>query len=98
MELDLYFSYTVESISEDKGVIIRVQLERIDPQGKAIKTFYDRRIQIKLPPVGEPVDYAFKIVDENFETPPLHFKLVVLEGFRPDNLILATALLPTPTS
>lgn len=98
VEPNLSMTYTVESFSEDKGVIIRVQLERINSQGTAIKTFFDRRIQIKLSPVGEPVDYAFKMVGENFETPPVHFKFVVLERSGSDNLILATALSPTPSS
>jgi hypothetical protein len=93
-----FLTYTVESISKDKGVIIRVQHELFNSQGQVIKSLYDQRIQIKLPPAGEPVDYGFKLVDENFESPPVHFKLVVLESFGPDNLVLATALSSTPTS
>ena len=67
-EPNLYLTYTVESISEETGIIIRVQLERLDSLGRLVESFYDRRVQIKLPPVNVPEDYSFKLVDENFET------------------------------
>jgi hypothetical protein len=87
----LYVTFTVESISSDEGIIIRAQLENLDSNGQLVKSFYDRRIQVQLPPVGVPQDYDFKLVGENFETPPVHFKCVVLEHAERDNITLAAA-------
>lgn len=91
-EVKLYVTFTVESVSSDEGIIIRAQLEQLDSKGQLVKSFYDRRIQMQLPPVGVPQDYDFKLVGENFETPPAHFKCVVLEHAERDNITLAAAL------
>ncbi|QPD05185.1 MAG: hypothetical protein Nkreftii_002959 [Candidatus Nitrospira kreftii] len=94
-------TYVVESITDDAGIILRVTLHQLDSHGQLVKSLYDRKVVIdtKVSPVGVPQDYAFKLVTDKFETPPVHFKFVVLERFGRDNLMLATALLPEePTS
>lgn len=91
-ESNLYLTYTVESVSDQMGIIIRVQLERLDSGDQLVKSFYDRRAQIKLPPVGEPEDYSFILVGDNFESQPVHFRFVVLEHSAGDDITLAVAL------
>ena len=89
---NLFVMYDIESISADRGVILRLRLESRDSKWQIIKSFYDKRVQMKLPPVGEPVDYGLKLVGDNFETPPVHFKFVVLVQYGPDHVILGTAV------
>jgi hypothetical protein len=89
----LFVRYSIESISA-KGIAIRAQLERRDSQGQVLKSFVDQRGTIPLPSVGKVETLGFKLMGENFETPPVYFKFVVLERYGPDNLIVASAVTP----